>query len=101
MADPTKDIRSFIARSKQYNPDLDVEYVHQEYPKYVRRDGAIIGVAHNADEAAKLLGIVETKAKPVAVDVAQAVSEGSQNAPTPKRGRPPKAKAIDLPADLP
>ena len=101
MADPTKDIRSFIARSKQYNPDMDVEYVHQEYPKYVRRDGAIIGVAHNADEEAKLLGVVETKAKPVAVDVAQAVTEGSQNAPAPKRGRPPKAKPLDLPADLP
>ena len=101
MADPTKDIRSFIARSKQYNPDLDVEYVHQEYPKYVRRDGAIIGVAHDADEEQKLLGVVETKAKPIAVDVAQAVTQGSQNAPAPKRGRPPKAKTIDLPADLP
>ena len=97
------DIRKRIARSGWYNPegdDPDTSH-HTEYPKWVYPDGAGTDglIVQNRDEEHKVMGTKPVPAKPVTVDIADL----GQQQPVPvqaRRGRPPKAKAAELPANL-
>ena len=97
------DIRKRIARSGWYNPENDDPDMsrHTEYPKWVYPEGAgTTGlIIQTRDEEHKVMGTTPKPAKPVSVDIADL---GEQQ-PVPvqaKRGRPPKAKAAELPANL-
>ena len=97
------DIRQRIAKSGWWDPskdDPDTSY-HTEYPKWVYPEGAGTGglIVQNRDEEHKVMGTKPAPAKPVTVDIADL----GQQQPVPvqaKRGRPPKAKAAELPANL-
>ena len=92
-----RDIRPMIARSGQYNPEGDIPYEYQHYPRWVEVGNRKV-VVHNADEENALLGKVTQPAKAVNVDITNIVQEPTV-VPV-KRGRPPKVKPLDLPADL-
>ena len=89
-----------IARSGMYNPDNDPEYVFQPFPETIKfPDGREI-IVQNQDEKDAILKRHQLKTKPVEVNVAELVTE-QQSAPAQaRRGRPPKAKSVDLPPNL-
>ena len=97
------DIRKRIARSGWYSPendDPDTSH-HTEYPKWVYPEGAgTTGrIVQSRDEEHKAMGTKPEPAKPVSVDIADLGKQ--QSVPVQaKRGRPPKAKAVELPANL-
>ena len=97
------DIRKRIARSGWYNPENDDPSTdnHTEYPKWIFPNG--VGkegrIVQNRDEEHKAMGTKPAPAKSVSVDIADL----GQQQPVPvaaKRGRPSKAKAVELPANL-
>ena len=93
-----RDIRPMIARSGQYNPEADVPYEYQHYPRWIDLpDGKKIVVKSEAEEHAAL-GVKIAPAKKVDVDITNIAQEVT-TVPV-KRGRPPKVKPLDLPADL-
>ena len=93
-----RDIRPMIARSGFYNPDSDIPSEYQHYPRWIDLpDGKKIVVKSEAEEHAAL-GIKIAPAKKVDVDITSIAQETT--AIPVKRGRPPKAKPLDLPADL-
>ena len=97
------DIRKRIARSGWYNPETDNPDTshHTEYPKWVYPKGAGTEgrIVQNRDEEHKVMGTTPAPAKSVAVDIADLGQQ--QSVPVAaKRGRPPKAKAVELPANL-
>ena len=95
-----KDIRSQIARSGQYNPESDPVYEYVEFPKWARItiDGKLIEkIVNTKSEENEFLGIKEAPAKQATVDIAALAQPEIAKA---KRGRPPKAASIDLPANL-
>ena len=91
-----KDIRPMIARSGFYNPDNDMATEYQHYPRWVEVGGKKV-IAHNEQEENALLGVVTQPAKKVDVDIANIQQPETVQV---RRGRPPKAKTLDLPADL-
>ena len=95
-----KDIRPMIARSGMYNPDNDPEYVFQPFPETVKLPGGREVIVNNQEVKDAVLKVIPLKTKPVDVDVAKLVNEQQTVAPAARRGRPPKAKATDLPANL-
>src|ERR1035437_3037696 len=93
-----RDIRPMIARSGQYNPEGDVPYEYQHYPRWIDlADGKKV-VAKSEDEEKTLLGITDKPAKAVDVDITN-IAQPETVVPI-RRGRPPKAKPLDLPEDL-
>ena len=94
-----KDIRPMIARSGMYNPENDPEYVFQPFPEAIKLPNGREVIVNNQEEKDSVLGIKPIQAKKVEVNVAEIVKE-QQAAPAPRRGRPPKAKSVDLPPDL-
>ena len=97
------DIRKRIARSGWYNPETDNPDTshHTEYPKWVYPKGAGEEgrIVQNRDEEHRLMGTKPAPAKSVAVDIADLGQQ--QSVPVAaKRGRPSKAKAVELPANL-
>jgi hypothetical protein len=97
-----KDIRPMIAKSGFFDPDKDNdEYVYQRYPITVRdAKGNDIGIANNEAEEKALLGVKQEPAKAVDVDVAKLVTANTPEVAPARRGRPPKAKSLDLPPNL-
>ena len=97
------DIRQRIAKSGWWDPtkdDPDTSY-HTEYPKWIYPGGpgSKGKLVDNRHEENHFMGIKEKPAKPVTVDIADL----GQQQPVPvqaKRGRPPKAKAAELPANI-
>jgi len=87
-----------IARSGQYNPEGDVHTEYQQYPRWIDLpDGTKVVVKTEDEEHAKL-GTTAKPAKAVDVDIAN-LKQPDAVIPI-RRGRPPKAKPLDLPADL-
>ena len=84
-----RDIRDRIARSGQYDPDKDPDYIYQPYPKWVDTPNGRM-VVQNKDEHQRVLGLSVVKPEPVEVDVASLAQVEEPTAP--RRGRPPKAK---------
>ena len=93
-----RDIRPMIARSGFYNPENDVTSEYQHYPRWIDLPNGEKVVVRSEDEEKTLLGITDKPAKAVDVDITNLVQP---EAIIPiRRGRPPKAKSLDLPADL-
>ena len=93
-----RDIRPMIARSGFYNPENDTTPEYQHYPRWIDLpDGTKIVVKSEEEENAKL-GITTKPAKAVDVDITNIVQP--ETVVPIRRGRPPKAKPLDLPTDL-
>ena len=93
-----RDIRPMIARSGFYNPENDVTSEYQHYPRWIDLPNGEKVVVRSEDEEKTLLGITDKPAKAVDVDITNLVQP--EVAIPIRRGRPPKAKSLDLPADL-
>ena len=93
-----RDIRPMIARSGFYNPENDVTSEYQHYPRWIDLPNGEKVVVRSEDEEKTLLGITDKPAKAVDVDITNLVQP--EAAIPIRRGRPPKAKPLDLPADL-
>src|ERR1017187_7478645 len=93
-----RDIRPMIARSGFYNPENDVTSEYQHYPRWIDLPNGEKVVVRSEDEEKTLLGITDKPAKAVDVDITNLVQP--EAAIPIRRGRPPKAKSLDLPADL-
>ena len=92
------DIRPMIARSGFYDPDSNTTPEYQHYPRWIDLpDGTKVVVKSEDEERAKL-GVTAKPAKAVDVDIAN-LKQTDAVIPI-RRGRPPKAKPLDLPADL-
>ena len=91
-----RDIRPMIARSGFYNPDNDTPAEYQRYPLLVKVGNKEIKVYSEEEEKAAL-NIKAEPAKKVDIDIANIQQP---EAVAIRRGRPPKAKPLDLPADL-
>ena len=93
-----RDIRPMIARSGFYNPENDVTSEYQHYPRWIDLPNGEKVVVRSEDEEKTLLGITDKPAKAVDVDITNLVQP--EVAIPIRRGRPPKAKPLDLPTDL-
>ena len=91
-----RDIRPMIAKAGHYNPANDVPYEYQRYPLMVKVGDKEIKV-YSKEEENMALGIRAEPAKKVDVDIAN-IQQPDKVAV--RRGRPPKIKPLDLPADL-
>ena len=93
-----KDIRPMIARSGQYNPENDVSYEYQHYPRWIDIPGkAERVVVKSEDEEKALLGITDKPAKAVDVDITNLAQQTEVHV---KRKYTKKAAPVALPADL-
>src|SRR5450755_2909752 len=93
-----KDIRPMIARSGFYNPDNDVAAEYQHYPRWIDLPDGTKVVVNTEDEERARLGVTVKPAQAVDVDIAN-LKQSDAIVPI-RRGRPPKAKLLDLPSDL-
>ena len=91
-----RDIRGQIARSGQYNPDSDPQYVFHEYPKAVRLPNGTTATAFNKAEENFMIKHVDEPPKEVTVDIANLAQP---EAPREKRKYTKKA-SVELPANL-
>src|ERR1035437_5407748 len=93
-----RDIRPMIARSGQYNPEGDVTYEYQHYPRWIDVPGKTERVVvKSEDEEKALLGITDKPAKKVDVDITNLVQPSEVHV---KRKYTKKAATVALPADL-
>ena len=95
-----KDVRPMIARSGMYNPDSDPEYIWQPFPETIKYPDGREVIVFSQDEKDAVLNRQPIEAKKVDVDVAALVNEQQPAAEPAKRGRPPKAKSVELPPNL-
>ena len=93
-----RDIRPMIARSGQYNPEADIPSEYQHYPRWIDLPNGTKIVVKSEEEEQSKLGITAKPAKAVNVDI-ENIQQPEAIVPV-RRGRPPKAKSLDLPADL-
>ena len=95
-----RDIRPMIARSGFYNPENDVTSEYQHYPRWIDLPNGEKVVVRSEDEEndADFRCDPDKPAKAVDVDITNLVQP--EAAIPIRRGRPPKAKSLDLPADL-
>src|ERR1035437_6727653 len=93
-----RDIRPMIARSGQYNPEGDVPYEYQHYPRWIDVPGKTERVVvKSEDEEKALLGITDKPAKAVDVDITNLAQPTEVHV---KRKYTKKAAPVALPADL-
>src|ERR1017187_360616 len=93
-----KDIRPMIARSGQYNPENDVSYEYQHYPRWIDVPGKTERVVvKSEDEEKALLSITDKPAKKVDVDITNLVQPTEVHV---KCKYTKKAQLVALPADL-
>ena len=93
-----KDIRSQIARSGFYNPDVDPTYEFHPFPETIKLKNGHEVIVYTQEEKDHLLGVKTEPPKKYDVDITNLTQEAAPVAV--KRGRPPKVKPLDLPADL-
>lgn len=92
-----RDIRPMIARSGQYNPEGDVTYEYQHYPRWIDLPDGKRVVVKSEDEEKAFLGITDKPAKKVDVDITNIAQPNEVHV---KRKYTKKAAPVALPADL-
>lgn len=95
-----KDVRPQIARANGYNPeDQYKDWEHKPYPTWVKLPNGDSVIANNKTEHDALLGTKHVKAESVSVNIETLGNQHPEQVKV-RRGRPPKAKPVDLPKDL-